>query len=152
MSPKELIRRENLPSVFNDVFRPWDSLLGWPESFATPHFRLKTIQVPSVNIREADNLYEISLAAPGLKKEDFKIDVEGDMLTISAETKDETEEKEDSYTRKEFSYNSFTRSFTLPEWVKKDSIQANYNDGLLKLTLPKMEEAKKAISKKIEVK
>ena len=90
----------------------------------------------------------VSLAAPGLKKSDFKIEVEGNMLTISSEKEESKEEKETRYTRKEYSYTSFSRSFTLPEEVNKEKIDAVYEDGVLKLTLPKMEEAKKAAATK----
>jgi HSP20 family protein len=111
------------------------------------------VNVPAVNITERKDDYLVSLAAPGLKKEDFKIDVEGNLLTISSEKEEENEEKEEKYTRQEYSYSSFERSFTLPNEVDKDKIDAHYQDGVLELVLPKKEEAKKmAISKKIAVK
>jgi HSP20 family protein len=109
--------------------------------------------VPAVNIIERKEDYLVSLAAPGLKKEDFKIDLEGNMLSISSEKEEENEEKDEKYTRKEYSYSSFERSFTLPDEVNKDKIDAQYKDGVLELVLPKKEEAKKmAISKQITVK
>jgi HSP20 family protein len=86
-----------------------------------------------------------------MKKDDFKVDVEGNVLTISAEKEEKNEEKEEKFTRKEFSYTSFSRSFTLPEWVNKDKIDASYEDGLLRLVLPKTEEAKKLSSRHISV-
>ncbi|HTI90792.1 MAG TPA: Hsp20/alpha crystallin family protein, partial [Puia sp.] len=95
---------------------------------------------------------EVSLAAPGMKKDDFNIDVEGGTLTISAETKEEKEEKDERYTRKEYSYSSFSRSFALPDWVNKEKIDATYENGLLKVLLPKTEAAKQAPSKHISVK
>ncbi|HEU5366741.1 MAG TPA: Hsp20/alpha crystallin family protein, partial [Hanamia sp.] len=95
----------------------------------------------------------VSLAAPGLKKEDFKINLEGNMLTISSEKEEKNEEKDEKYTRQEYSYSSFERSFTLPDEVNQDKIDAHYQDGVLNLVLPKKEEAKRmAISKQITVK
>jgi len=149
MSTKDLIRRgEALPSVFHDFFKPWDK---W---FDTNGGSLTQMQltIPAVNITEKQDRYEISLAAPGMKKDDFDIDVEGNMLTISAETEQQKEEKEQKHTRREFNYTSFSRSFTLPEGVVRDKIDATYENGLLRLMLPKTEEAKKPASKHISVK
>lgn len=95
---------------------------------------------PSVNIAETEKNYEIDLSAPGFKKEDFKIEVENDVLNISAETKEEKEEKDKNYSRREFSYNSFSRSFSLPQNANAENINAKYDNGILKLSL-----AKKAI-------
>ena len=92
---------------------------------------------PAVNITENDKNFEIELAAPGMRKNDFKVKVENGVLTISAERKEEKEEKKKNYTRQEYSYNSFCRSFTLPENVKEDDIKAHYEDGVLKLGLTK---------------
>lgn len=93
--------------------------------------------VPAVNIIETDNNYAIELSAPGLKKDDFKVEVENGVLNISAETKEEREEEGKNYTRQEFSYNAFSRSFTLPENTSEEKIGAKYEDGILKLTLAK---------------
>lgn len=93
--------------------------------------------MPAANIAESDQEYTIDLAVPGFKKEDFKVKVEKDMLTISAETKSETSEKKKEYTRKEYNYSSFSRSFRLPDNVKDDAISARYENGILKLNLPK---------------
>lgn len=105
----------------------------------------------AVNVKENEDDFEIELAVPGMKKEDFHIGVENGVLNISAETKEDKEEKDDNYTRKEFSYTSFTRSFTLPESVDKDDISAKYDQGLLKLTLLKKEEAKTQLTKTISI-
>ncbi|HXD78602.1 MAG TPA: Hsp20/alpha crystallin family protein [Puia sp.] len=113
---------------------------------------LSPINIPAVNISEQKDSYVVSLAAPGMKKDDFKIDVDGSTLTISAESEETKEDKEERFTRKEFNYTSFTRSFTLPEWINKDKIDASYDNGLLKLTLPKTEEARKLSSRHINVK
>jgi HSP20 family protein len=108
--------------------------------------------VPAVNIVEKQDHYEISLAAPGMKKDDFNIDVEGNLLTISAESQQRREEKDERHTRQEFNYTSFSRAFTMPDGVVRDKIDASYGNGLLRLMLPKTEEAKKAASKHIAVK
>jgi HSP20 family protein len=99
-------------------------------------------RMPAVNVKETDTCYEIEVAVPGMKKEDFKIDVDNGVLTISAEQKEEKEKKEDNYTRKEFSYNSFSRSFSLPQNVNEDNIKAKYENGVLALTLDKAKEEK----------
>jgi HSP20 family protein len=113
----------------------------------------RTMNVPAVNITERKDDYLVSLAAPGLKKEDFKINLEGNMLTISSEKEEKNEEKDEKYTRQEYSYSSFERSFTLPDEVNQDKIDAHYQDGVLNLVLPKKEEAKRmVISKQITVK
>jgi HSP20 family protein len=91
------------------------------------------------------------MAAPGLTKEDFKINVENDVLTVSNEKKTETSEKNEKYTRKEFSYSSFLRSFTLPEIVDMEKINAGYENGILTLTLPKKEEAKPKSPREIKI-
>jgi HSP20 family protein len=109
----------------------------------------RDMNISAVNIKEQKDDYLVSLAVPGMKKDDFKIDVEGNILTISCEK----EEKDVRFTRKECNYSSFERSFTLPDEVIKEKIEAHYEDGLLKISLPKKEEAKKiAISKHIIVK
>jgi len=151
MSTKDLVRkRESLPSIFNDFFRPWESLFDFNGGGLTHN--LRSLSIPAVNIVEQKDSYEVSLAAPGMKKDDFNIDVEGNTLFISAEKKEEKEEKDEKYTRKEFNFSSFSRSFTLPDSVIKDKIDATYDNGLLRLVLPKTDEAKKASSKHISVK
>ena len=101
---------------------------------------------PAVNISEDDKSFCVDVVAPGLKKEDFKVNIEDDVLTISAETKSETsdEDKNKQYSRREYSYSSFTRSFRLPENAKDDEVSASYNDGILKLKIPKTQSPVKA--------
>ena len=94
---------------------------------------------PAVNVVDNEDNYEVEVAAPGLKKEDFSITMENGVLTITGKTEKEMEEKEKNYTRKEFSFRSFAKSFTLPENVKEDGVAASYEDGVLKLTLTKSE-------------
>lgn len=112
----------------------------------------RTLSVPAVNIAENKDHYLVSLAVPGMKKEDFKIDMDGNMLTISSEKEETREEKEAKFTRKEYNYSSFSRSFTIPDDVNSEKIEARYEDGVLKMTLPRKEEAKKLAAKKISVK
>jgi HSP20 family protein len=138
-------RTERFPAVFDDFFKPWREWFdsGW-ESIST---------VPAVNITETDGSYIIALAAPGLKKEDFKVNVDGDLITISAEKTNRTEEKDERYTRKEYNFTSFSRSFTLPENIKGDKIDARYENGELTISLPKLVvENKTTTHKKIEIK
>lgn len=106
---------------------------------------------PSVNVVERDDLFQVELAVPGLSKEDFNITVEDDMLTISAQKKEEKEAQEGNYTKREFNYSSFSRSFRLPDICNSSKIQAGYNNGVLNLTIPKKEEAKKQAARTIAI-
>jgi HSP20 family protein len=107
--------------------------------------------VPQVNIRETDTGYHLEMAAPGLNKEDFKISIENEVLTVSGEKKSETSEKSGKYSRKEFSYNSFMRSFTLPEVVDTEKIMAKYENGIMMVDLPKKEEAKPKTPREVQI-
>ena len=148
MSAKSLIKsNEAVPSVFDDFFKPWNEWFNGGGLFG------KTLNMPAVNITENKDDYKVSVAAPGLKKDDFKIDLEGNMLTVSCEREDSKEDKEARYTRKEYSYSSFQRSFALPEEINQEKIEATYEDGVLKVVLPKKDEAKKmTLSKHIAIK
>lgn len=101
---------------------------------------LKRTKMPAVNVKDNEKNYEIEVAAPGMKKEDFSITVDNRILTISAGVKEEREVKEDKYSRREFVSGSFSRSFTLPENVDENNIQANYENGILKVVVPKAQE------------
>ena len=150
MSTKPLIRTGDLmPTVFNDFFKPWNN---WFDTNNGGSLWGNMLTIPAVNIVEEKDDFMISMAVPGMKKSDFRIDVEGDMLTISAETKIEKEEKEKKFTRKEFNYTSFSRTFTIPDGTKADKIDARYEDGVLKLLIPKTEETRKLEAKHIAVK
>lgn len=109
------------------------------------------ITQPSVNIRETAEDFKIDLAAPGLEKGDFNIAIENEKLIISAGKEVKREESTDKYTRKEFSYNSFSRSFDLPDSIQAEGIKASYNNGILELSLPKKPEAKQIFNKTIEI-
>lgn len=119
---------------FNDVF---DSIIN--DSFFNERFVNK---VPAVNIAETENEFHIELAVPGLKKEDFKISLDKNVLSVSAEKKTENVDEGKKYSKREYSYNSFVRSFTLPEVADQGKVEAEYTDGVLKLNVAKKEEAK----------
>jgi HSP20 family protein len=106
----------------------------------TPESKLNS--VPAVNITEAKYKFMVAVAAPGLSKEDFKINIENDVLTISAEKKEEVKEEQNNFSRREFSYTSFQRSFNLPETVNTENVNASYENGILTLNIPKKDEAK----------
>lgn len=106
--------------------------------------------MPSINVKEHKNDFEIEVAAPGFTKKDFEVSISDDVLTISAESKMEKEEKEENYSRREFFHNSFTRTFTLPKSIDlKKKIKANYDNGILAIHLEKMEAAKSIEKKKM---
>lgn len=107
--------------------------------------------VPAVNVIENQEGFKIEVAAPGLQKADFKLNLEKNQLTISAQKEQTEEETNEKYTRKEFKYGSFQRTFTLPNSVDGEKIGANYADGILSVTLPKREEAKEKPAREIEV-
>lgn len=138
-----LVRRNNLlfPTFMNEMFKP-----DWFGGLENYHNNL-----PAVNIRENEKDFELEIAVPGQKKEDFNIEVDKNLLTISMEHKKEEEVNEDNFTRREFSYKSFKRSFTLPETVNEDKINASYTDGILRFSLPKKEEALPKPKRLIEI-
>jgi HSP20 family protein len=97
------------------------------------------LKVPLANISETKNEFKVDLSAPGLKRDDFKVEIEDGTLTISSEKEEEKKEDQKNYKRREFSYSSFSRSFSLPENVQEDKINAKYDDGMLHVTIPKKE-------------
>ena len=107
-------------------------------SFA-PAYQNKKWTMPAVNIVDNDKEYDIEVAAPGKKKEDFNINLQDDILTISCSRKDEKKETEKNYSRQEFCYSSFSRSFNLTDDVDREKINAKYDNGILTLSLPKKE-------------
>jgi len=111
----------------------------------------KRITDPSANIVEQQDSFLLEIAAPGLKKDDFKIHLENSVLTISADIEDEKKEEGKNYTRKEFHYGSFSRSFTLPKTIDLEAIKADYQEGILKITMPKREEARLETKKEIKI-
>ncbi|MEM8965236.1 MAG: Hsp20/alpha crystallin family protein [Bacteroidota bacterium] len=139
MKPSGLL--SNIPSLLSDFFD--DDRFSFDTSWLA--------RVPAANVKEKDDAFYIDLAIPGMKKEDFHVNVDNHTLMISSEKKEESKEEKDEYTRQEFSYRSFKRSFALPESVKANEIQAKYEDGVLKLTIPKKEEVKQAPRKEIAI-
>jgi HSP20 family protein len=138
-----LIRRNPVmfPSLWSDVMTPdW---FGGVDRFNPT--------LPAVNIREEEKEFILELAVPGMKKEDFNIEVDDSVLTISMERKDEHEESDSGYTRREFKYTNFKRAFTLPETVEEEAIEAQYINGILRFSLPKKKEALPKPKRLIEV-
>ena len=130
--------------VFFDDFMGRDYM---PEFFSNDHYK----SLPAVNIVENDDNFVIEVAAPGLEKKDFNVNLEKNCLTISSETDNKSEESNERYTRKEFMYNSFRRSFTLPETVNSDKIKASHTNGILFVSIPKKEEAMVKPARQIDV-
>lgn len=110
----------------------------------------KKLDEPALNIKETDTAFKVELAAPGFAKKDFDVTVDNGCLNISAESSKSKEEKDDDYTRKEFSYNSFEKRLKLPDSVKEEDVKANYKDGVLSFDLLK-KESKKHTPKKVEI-
>lgn len=142
MATKVLGKPFMTPALFEDVFTPWSDFFGK----GLTNERMLTM--PPVNVAEKTDKYLVSLAVPGFKKEDLKIDVEGNMLTISSEKEENKKEEDETYSRNEYSFQSFSRSFTIPDDVKMDGIDAHYEDGILKIKMPRKEDASKAASHK----
>ncbi|PHN93935.1 Hsp20/alpha crystallin family protein [Maribacter sp. 6B07] len=139
-----LVKRNDVlfPAFMNEIFKPdW---FGGIENNRN--------SIPAVNIKENEKEYYLELFVPGRNKEDFTIEIDEAVLTISSEVKSENEEVNDNFTRKEFSISSFKRSFTLPDTIATDKIDANYEGGILKFNLPKKEEALPKPKRMIELK
>jgi HSP20 family protein len=131
---------QNIPTLFDSFFGT-----DFGKSFDT---------FPSVNIKEGKDDYVVELAAPGFSKENFTIQVEKNVLTLSGKKEDKKEEREEGgkYQRQEFSYSSFERSFVLPEAVNEEKIDAEYKDGILMVKVPKTDQGKERWTRKIEIK
>jgi HSP20 family protein len=138
-----IVKRNNLvfPSLMNEILKPdwFGGLENYRDTF------------PPVNIQDNETSFELELSVPGRKKEDFNIEIDEQVLTITSEAKKEEEVKEAGYTRKEFSYSSFKRSFTLPETVNEEGIKASYENGILRFTLPRKEESLPKPKRLIEI-
>lgn len=126
-----------LPGLFEDDF--------------FPVFNGRSDSMPAVNIREDEKSFTLDLAVPGMDKKDLKIDINDDVLTISSESKTESEDNSNGFKRREFSYSSFCRSFQIPENVDQNKIEANYKDGVLSVGLPKLKEETNKITRQIKV-
>jgi HSP20 family protein len=135
-----LIRWNPETTFFPSISRWMDDFFDDNDNWPKP---MKGVSMPAVNVKENKNAFKLDVAAPGFKKGDFKLEVQNGYLTISGETKEEKEDKDEKYTRQEYRFSSFSRSFTLPENVKSADISAEYADGVLKVTLPKKKEEEK---------
>jgi len=144
-----IIKRKNTNNLFPSFL---DDMLG--NDLLNPSADLGNVgfNVPAANIREYEDKFVLELAAPGKSKKDFNVELDNDVLTVSAEKVDKKEDKDDvNFTRKEYSYESFTRSFTIPESVDSSKIKANYQNGILKFDLLKRDEAKTQPKRMIEI-
>ncbi|ULT26772.1 Hsp20/alpha crystallin family protein [Sphingobacterium sp. E70] len=127
--------------TFSPMFDNFNrELLNWDNK----NYSSTSTTVPAVNIKENGDTFEVEVAAPGMAKDDFKVTLDGNLLTISSVKQEQNEEHQDNYTRREFSYQSFQRSFELQkEVVDQDNIQARYENGVLRLTIPKKKKPNK---------
>ena len=139
----------SLPILFDDFFNRDRDLYNWSNS----NYSNTNTTIPAVNIKETAENFEVEVAAPGMTKKDFKVELDGNMLTISSERMNQKEDNEgERYFQREFSYQSFQRTFNLQkEVVDIDKIQAKYENGLLHLLIPKKEEAKQKPPRLIQV-
>ncbi|OJJ16400.1 hypothetical protein BKI52_34495 [marine bacterium AO1-C] len=146
----------NSNQFFPEISHPRFS--NWVNNFFEDDWFAKGSQLPAVNVKDNEGDYQIEVAAPGLNKEDFKLSLDNNILTIASEKKTENveesqekDEKKGKYTRQEFSYQSFLRSFTLPKDVKQGEISASYENGVLNIVVPKQDVAKETGSKTINI-
>ena len=138
-----LVLRNSLSSMLDDFFG---------DDFSKRKSEIKTgINMPAINIKEDNENYMIEVAAPGLEKKDFDIQVDNDVLNISSSTEEKKEEKDGKWIRREFGYSQFKRSFSLPESVDTEKIKANHSNGILVINIPKKEEAKVKPPKQISI-
>ena len=136
-----------LPTFFDRFFE--NDLFDW----SNRNYSLTNTTLPSVNIKENPDAFQVDVAAPGLSKNDFRLELNNNLLTISSEKKVENETNEgEQFTKHEFSYQSFTRSFTMPDFADNENITATYENGILHVAIPKKEEAKPRPTRMIEIK
>lgn len=142
-STRSIDRGINFPVMFNDIL----------ENFLGNEFLSSEMinWVPAVNICESADDFRIDVAAPGLTKNDFKVEVNNGILSVSGERKEESKENNKKYTKREFSYGSFKRAFRLPDFLDVENINAHYDNGVLSLTIPKKEEARQKSPKEIKI-
>lgn len=147
---KTLMKNDNLlnrfPTMFDDLFNR--DIFNW----GLTNYSDTNTTIPAVNIKETTDNYEVEVAAPGMTKKDFKVQLEGNLLTISSEKTIEKDEQDTKFLNREFSYQSFSRTFNLQkDVVDTDKIEAKYEDGVLHLLIPKKEEAKRKQPRMIEI-
>ena len=141
------VKNQNqLPTLFDRFFD--GEMFDW----SNRNFSNTNTTLPSVNIKENPDAFTVEVAAPGFDKNDFKLELNHNTLTVSSEKKVESETKENEvFTKREFSYQSFSRSFTLPQIADGDRIEANYQNGILTVLIPKREEVKPKPARMIEI-
>jgi HSP20 family protein len=132
-----------LSNFFDDFFTR--DLFSWPSTSSTG------TSIPKVNIFETDNEFHVEMAAPGMAKDDFKVELDNNQLTISSHKESENADDNKNYQRREYSYQSFSRTFHLPDSAEAEKINAKYVDGVLNLSIPKKEEAKRKPVKTIKI-
>ena len=142
-----LVRTQSSRDRFQDLF---DDLLA-PEFYLRGRSISPQVSLPKINIKEGDNAYVLEVAAPGIAKEDFNIQLEDGLLTVSSQKKEEKEEENKKYYKREFSHQTFKRSFRLPENVDAENITANYVDGVLSVQVPLAQKAKEDQPKLIQI-
>lgn len=138
--------RFNNPARLSNIFDNF-----FDDDFANDFYHGSSVGKPAANIIESKDEFEVDIAAPGMNKKDFKINLDNNILSISTEKKEEIVDENKKFTRKEFIYNSFRRSFTVPRTIETDKIKAEYKDGILKVKLPKKAEAKVDLNREIIV-
>lgn len=143
-----LIKRDvgyapTLSNFFDDFFTR--DLFNWPSSSSTG------TSIPKVNIYETDSEFHVEMAAPGMSKDDFKVELDNNMLTISSQLETEKDDEKKNYQRREYSFQSFVRTFHLPDSAEYEKINAKYEDGVLNLVIPKKEEAKRKPVRTIKI-
>lgn len=141
-----LIRNSSWPTLRGS----WLSDLFDDERYSSPW--AKSSSVPAVNVKETDKTFEVDVAAPGFNKKDFNISVDNGLLTVSAERQEEKEKEGDNYTRREFGYESFSRSFNLPTNTNEEDISAKYENGILRLSIAKKNQPESKLRKAIDIK
>ena len=142
-----LVRNSNWPTLRGPLL---SDFFDDDRFYHSPWLRGQSL--PAVNVKENEKVYEVELAAPGFNKKDFTISIDNGLLIVSAESRQENEKKEDNYTRREFGYTSFSRSFNLPANTNEEGIQAKYEEGILKLSIAKKGLPEKKSKKPIEIK
>lgn len=146
-----LVKRTELFPEWNKFFGDFfgSDLLDWSHR----NYSTTNTTLPTVNIKETNESFEVEMAAPGMNKSDFKVELNNNLLSISSEkTNDQSKNSDDRYSHHEFSYQSFSRTFTLPNISDQSKIEASYENGILKVLIPKREEAKPKPSRMIEIK
>ncbi len=139
-----------LPMISSRSYKPLTLQDFFNDDFF-PTLTKSSNTLPAVNIRESEKAFYLDLAIPGMDRKNLKIELKDDTLTISSEYKEENEEKNEGYRRKEFSYSTFCRSFYLPENIDSEKIEASYKDGVLEIEIPKKEEEKKVKSREVKI-